>query len=484
MSEAQSDLFLPHALTELERLMVVWSDPTVARAASLSINNFINSKVQEIKSRCTSPSHVLSFDNFRSLLEIYKSIKSLGNAEAADSVTAFLVDKIQQKVESHPSKSTSDAARMSALELFEDLEFWVALKSLLEGSFSPGTITDSITKLILLDLAACPTDVIAIPESLRVMEIGAYLMGALPSMELTAAKNTHAKITTDLQTQIRRLQEQAVQNEATISRLNQDQEFWIQENIGLEADVHGLTQQLSSIQSPDPELQQENLGLQTEIADLEAENAGLEKKSRHLKSKLRNRIRKLKDEVSILRQALLDQKYAHDTDDKIYDASFQGRAEKLTEELAEVEEDKAALARDNDRLAVEQARVMESLAELEDSKIAMSNEIHRLGTENDRLEQELKDASDSLEEAEDDRAMLSRNAEKLTSEQARLEKELSDAQDILHRISFFSSSIRPIANYTTSQEANTDANANADTDTATSSTGVLTPPSSTPTTPW
>lgn len=149
-----------------------------------------------------------------------------------------------------------------------------------------------------------------------------------------------------------------------------------------------------------------------------------------------------------------------------------------------MEEDKAALARDNDRLAVEQARVMESLAELEDSKTAMSNEIHRLGTENDRLEQELKDASDSLEEAEDDRAMLSRNAEKLTSEQARLKKELSDAQDILHRISFFSSSIRPIANYTPSQEANTDANANADTDTTTSSTGVLTPPSSTPTTPW
>ena len=232
--------------------MVVWSDPTVARAASLSINNFINSKVQEIKSRCTSPSHVLSFDNFRRLLEIYKSIKSLGNAEAADSVTAFLADKFQQKVESHPSESTSDAARMSALELFEDLEFWVALKSLLEGSFSPGNvITDSITKVISLDLAACPTDVVAMSGSLRVMELGAKLMRALPqqhqskilrvvdshmaalyiadvqggamhvhnsgepaivdvgdggvaqvgtqaSMELTAAKNTHAKVRCDI----------------------------------------------------------------------------------------------------------------------------------------------------------------------------------------------------------------------------------------------------------------------------------------------
>ena len=140
------------------------------------------------------------------------------------------------------------------------------------------------------------------------------------------------QITTDLQTQIRRLQEQAVQYEATISRLNQDKEFRTQENIGLEAQVCGLNQVLSSIQSPDPELKQEKLGLQTEMAELKAENAGLEEKIRHSNSKHQNvgspsrifyysrisntmaqRIRKLEDEVSTLRQALLDQEYAHDT---------------------------------------------------------------------------------------------------------------------------------------------------------------------------
>ena len=118
------------------------------------------------------------------------------------------------------------------------------------------------------------------------------------------------------------------------------------------------------------------------------------------------------------------QSFVADTlqDDKIYDGSFQGRAEKLAEELAEAEEDKAALARDNARLAVEKAGAEESLAESQDSKIAMSNEIHGLGVENDRLEQELKDARDSLEEAEDDRAALSRNVEKLTFEKTYLEK--------------------------------------------------------------
>lgn len=146
-----------------------------------------------------------------------------------------------------------------------------------------------------------------------------------------------------------------------------------------------------------------------------------------------------------------------------------------------MEEDKAALARDKDRLSVEKASAEESLAESEDSKRAMCNEIHELGTENDRLEQELKDASDSLEEAEDDRATLSRNVKKLTSEKARLEKELAGAQDILLQISSFSSSIRPVATDVASLETNT--NANVDTDSETPSTGVLTPSSSTPTTP-
>ena len=220
--------------------------------------------------------------------------------------------------------------------------------------------------------------------------------------------------------------------------------------------------------------------------------------------------------------------------DAVQDDNFQGRAEKLAEELAEAEEDKAALARDNTRLAVEKASAEESLAESEDSKLAISNEIHELGTTNDRLEQELKDANDSLEEAEDDRAALSRsvekltskndrleqelkdalekaekvanlsskndrleqelkdafeeaendratlgrNVEKLTSEKAGLRKELAGAQDILRQISTFSASIRPIATDDISQMSNAD----ADTDTA-SSTGVLTPPSSTQTTP-
>lgn len=162
-------------------------------------------------------------------------------------------------------------------------------------------------------------------------------------------------------------------------------------------------------------------------------------------------------------------------DDRIYDESFQSRAEKLTEELAEAEEDKATLTRDVARLTVEKASVEETLAEAEDSKTAMSNEIHELGTKNDRLEQELKDASDSLEVAEDDRATLSRNVEKLTSENAGL-------KNFLRQISSFSASIRPIDTGDTDSALQT-ANANDETDSASSSTGMLTPASSTSTTP-
>lgn len=168
-------------------------------------------------------------------------------------------------------------------------------------------------------------------------------------------------------------------------------------------------------------------------------------------------------------------------DDRIDRIYFQGRAEKLTEELAEAEEDKAALARENARLTVEKASAEEVHAKSEESKVAMCNEIHEFGTKNDRLEQELKDACDSLEETEDDRATLSRNVKKLTSDNAALQQELAGAQDILRQISSFSSSIRPIAAGSVSQQANT--NAYADTDSTISSAGVLTPSSGGPTTP-
>ena len=142
------------------------------------------------------------------------------------------------------------------------------------------------------------------------------------------------------------------------------------------------------------------------------------------------------------------------------------------EEFAEAEEDRAAPARDNDRLV--KASAEESLAESNDGKIAMSNEILELGTKKNRFGQELNDTSDCLEEAEDNRVMLSRNVEKLVSEKASLEKELAAAEDILRQIGSFSSSIGPMATESTSQEAN--ANADADTDTATCLTGILTPP--------
>ena len=152
--------------------------------------------------------------------------------------------------------------------------------------------------------------------------------------------------------------------------------------------------------------------------------------------------------------------------------------------VADTLQDDKALAREYEQLAVEKSSAEESLAESEDSRAAMSHEINELVFQNDRLQQELKDASDSLQEAEDDRATLSRNVGKLTSERARLEGALTDAQDILHRISSFSSSIRPTATEPSSRDSNAYADANADTETETwSSVGMPTPASSGQTTP-
>ena len=102
------------------------------------------------------------------------------------------------------------------------------------------------------------------------------------------------------------------------------------------------------------------------------------------------------------------------------------------------------------------------------------------------LNRSSKTRANGLEEVEDDRAALSRNVEKLTFEKLTFEKtdletELAGARDILRQISSFSSSIRPIATESLSQHANANANtdADADTDTETFSTRVPTPPSST-----
>lgn len=397
MSEAQPpDLFLGQTLTELERLIVVKRD----LCASKYINVLVNKKLREIMSRCTGANYIVSLDNFRRLAGILNSNKSANGVclifRQADLVD-FLKSKVKQKVDSHPSNSMSEATQKSTLELFEDLEFWLLLKALLEESFAlDKAFTDSITKIISFDVAACPLVTFPIPGSLRVVEVGAKVMKALPLQhrskilqvidshikglattdiecsagyvhisgksaaidvgnggvapaggqdhrELTIGKKAHAKVRWNIhhsryyrhhkfQAQIRHLEEQAVQYKATISGPHQDKDIWTQEKICLESRVRELIQKLSGIQSSDLEFQQENLKLHSQMAELKTANAGLEKKFRHSGSKdqtvgslspiltfsrisntMAQRIRKLEDEVAILRQALLDQKYAHDT---------------------------------------------------------------------------------------------------------------------------------------------------------------------------
>ncbi|CAD6583063.1 MAG: hypothetical protein ASARMPRED_001214 [Alectoria sarmentosa] len=537
MSENQSEDPFSTALTEIERLLVVWHDLTAAGVADSPIAAFVRKSIADLSLPPKHADSIISFQHLSRLLGILNSMRSYRTIEISG--TACLVIFIAEEIErlrNARSVSRSDETPKSTLRRLNDLEHWLALKIMVENKQLSRNLDRRLTNIISFDVNALPIQLNASPDSLRVIEIGAKLLKALPlqhnakilqiivsqikaltasndkceayhsrtsgagddgvvravahaSEKLAAVKDAHVKITVDLEDKILALVEQNFQLKEANCELDQDKYVLTQNKIGIEERVHSLTQELIDIQSQDSGSHEEILGLQSEITELKSENAIMEGKFRHSKSKNQNRIRKLKDEVAIWKKALLDQEYAHDTDDRIYDESFQSRAEKLTEELAEAIDDKAALARDYEQLAVETSSAEKSLAESEASKAAMVNEIHELVTKNDRLEQELKDASDKFEEAEDDRATLFRNVDKLTSERARLEGALIDAQEILHRISSFSSSIRQTGTEPSSggsnAKANANANANADTETETEteSVGVLTPTSSAHTTP-
>ena len=184
MSGAHQDPFLDQALTEVEELMVARGNLTATTGgATPLIIDLVNKKIKEMRLRCTDASHVLSLDEFRRLSDVYQQIASNGNAGAAGivDVGSFFQDKIMQMVDSHPSTLKSDAPRKSALELFEDLEFWLALQTLVGVIFVPGNcITHAIRYIISFNVAACPIDGVTIPGSLRVVDIGAKLMRALP----------------------------------------------------------------------------------------------------------------------------------------------------------------------------------------------------------------------------------------------------------------------------------------------------------------
>lgn len=183
MSEGQRDLFLGQALTELERLMVVWDNLTATGGGSPFIEDLVGKSIGRMKSCYKDANLAISLDNFRRFLEMHKRIKANGNAEAADraGVVVLFAKKVVQNLNSHLSTLESDALRKSTLELFEDLESWSVLRALAEDTFAPGNdFTDAIAKAISWNVAACPIPVVANPGSLKVVEMGAKLMRVLP----------------------------------------------------------------------------------------------------------------------------------------------------------------------------------------------------------------------------------------------------------------------------------------------------------------
>lgn len=198
--EGQTDLAIADSLTtELERLMAVWGDLTAQGETVSVFDNLVSMKIRQLKLRCTSAQHVISLNVFRRLIAIHKSLVSSRSAEATDraGVIAFIEVKVKQKMDSHPSKFVSDFVRRPTPELFEDMEFWSALKNMLEGSFNISKVmTNLIDNIISLDLAACSMDVVATPALLRVVEIGAELMKVLPQQhqsKIIKVVNSHMR---------------------------------------------------------------------------------------------------------------------------------------------------------------------------------------------------------------------------------------------------------------------------------------------------
>ena len=167
--------------------MVLWADLAVTGGAGLIIDKLVATKIKEMLLRFVGGDHVISLNNYRRLLEMNKSISSIGSAKAARKagIAAFVRTKLRRRIHFHHSNIKSIVAGKSALELFEDLEFWLALRTLLVESFALGKNPTDFWCSIIMDIisqnvAACPMDVVANSGSLEVVEIGAKLMKALP----------------------------------------------------------------------------------------------------------------------------------------------------------------------------------------------------------------------------------------------------------------------------------------------------------------
>ena len=197
MSEPQPEDLLSTALTEIERLLVVWDNLTTAGVAVSEITHLIRQSVANLSLLRVDADAVVSFQKFSRIMEIRNILRSRG-------ITGTLMPKFSAEEFARMKKAHSlwheDETPKSALELFEDLDHWTAISTMIQNMFLREMIM-WIRRMIRLDvnaLVALPTQSTVSPDSLRVIEIGAKLLKALPY-------EFHAKISQVIDSHIKAL---------------------------------------------------------------------------------------------------------------------------------------------------------------------------------------------------------------------------------------------------------------------------------------
>lgn len=181
MSEFQSEDPFSTALTETERLLVVWDDLTIAGVGDSPIAAFVRKSIADLSLPRMHADSIISFQQLARLLGILDSMRSRGTAEASNTacLVIFIAEEIVRMRNAH-SVSGFDGTPKSTLQRFKDLEHWVALRTMVENKQLSRFFERRLMNIISFDVNALPIQLNASPDSLRVIEVGAKLLKTLP----------------------------------------------------------------------------------------------------------------------------------------------------------------------------------------------------------------------------------------------------------------------------------------------------------------
>ena len=179
MSEQQLEDRSSTALTEIERLLPLWDD----LKPKSGITHLIHQSIANLSLHRQHADAAISSQSFSRLITIHSDLEFRGIA--GTSLIEFMADEFTRKLQFH-SIWLLDKTLKSELQLFEDLDHWTTLNTMLEKLVPTHTILRWIRNIKCIvsgdvdALVALPVSSNVSPDSLRVIEIGAKLLKALP----------------------------------------------------------------------------------------------------------------------------------------------------------------------------------------------------------------------------------------------------------------------------------------------------------------